>query len=418
MPIVFVANAPKAFNARILLVGISLFLVTQVARGASAVQVPPSSPEQGLRPAQSVALKSDTAVAPKRRVSIQERVMRFFRSRQFFQDRALYDLLRSRCRFYILRSSSSYVERRLSHSRCDRLAALTLRALSPRLVTFTDHRTGNESVEPAVFGSDLKELIASPRVAAFISNLQGRFEMAMLAPIDVDVFHEALRASGSEREAMRWIAVLFQDTSASKVQLAWIRKELAESNPDPLARDTIDRLQSLIDGFIAVSVGVTRLQGDLRFLPASLDRPSTVGEKFPQLKQYHFYVPAYLAHRLVKEGLSRKDAVFAAFLFNYLYEVMDEKGPILSVFREPPRLERRGSVADVYLGYLGALYGAELVTGGGMGCADKPDSTTDGALDNTPELDRTDALDRETFFKIFEASPEKGMLRILAELSD
>ncbi len=205
----------------------------------------------------------------------------------------------------------------------------------------------------AFFPADVADLAREARVRRFLDDL-----IRMLADPDVavDLWSLARARAGSEDEAIRWLAVLFQDLivqpvghvravadRADQERLALAILALADSDPD--------RVRLYPDG---------DLEG------RSL---------------YHYYVPVWLARRLRARGHAPAMAFLAPFVMNTEYErlalaaeanvrvdtdAFGDAGVILAgpgsgfdsvEIGEPERAE---TVRDVYLGYRGALRGAGL----------------------------------------------------------
>jgi len=206
--------------------------------------------------------------------------------------------------------------------------------------------------DATVFGTELDELGKSPQVEAYLA------ELAQISdgtkPPDANLWDFTVRHAGSRDEALKWIATLFQDASGRDEQLKSIR------NPKAAA--------------------------SLRTVLGSLNRGALGMELYPEslpikdAQLYHYYVPAYAAAKMAKNGVQQPLAFTMPFLFNTEYELIGDRfmidpdpstveaaaqdafqrllfgNPPLSGRGDPSRIE--GSTRDMYLGYRGALFGS------------------------------------------------------------
>lgn len=168
---------------------------------------------------------------------------------------------------------------------------------SDRLVQLLSPRFDLSNGAFVVFGDELLELLNDTRVIAYLSYLA--HEMPAGASL-FDVTNQF--AGGSKYVALKWLAVLFQDTSRARRHIKYLKSHY-DSNLGP----QIDQLECAIN---RLSVG------DLQYYPvgsSDLNRTSL----------YHFYVSGFLAYRLDMGDQKRLPFRYIApLMMNSHYEIL------------------------------------------------------------------------------------------------
>lgn len=152
---------------------------------------------------------------------------------------------------------------------------------------------------------------------------------------------------GSDYEAARALAVLFQDTSHVKLHLAFLEMSGVQgttswfnSNRELLGR-TIDTLNMVLD-----------YRGeDLN----ELFYPKAIQGRL-QRTIYHFYVPTYLAMALRKRGVPERFAFIAPFMMSLTYEFVTSAQDFRYLFEDPKNVSD-WSLGDLYGSYNGVSFG-------------------------------------------------------------
>lgn len=165
-------------------------------------------------------------------------------------------------------------------------------------------------------------------------------------------------ASGDESRALEWIAVFFQDTQPDPVALEYAR----------IGDRSLKKVESTLwlNALEALSYSQLRENEKFSFVRVY---PS-IDTQYLNTGFYHFYVVAHLTRSLRLSGrVSLAMAGFTPFLMNLVYETNDidevrfANLPFLS--RPLPIWDARPfsakththALADMYAGYLGALFG-------------------------------------------------------------
>lgn len=159
-----------------------------------------------------------------------------------------------------------------------------------------------DSDGPAVFIGEVRSLLQDPQVRTYLTELRRAIGSATREN-PVSLWEFTLARAGSEREATRWIATLLQDFTPEILQgQGFIR----------MVEDDQRGHAVLLDTLKAVAAGVR--SGALQ--------PYPQGWRFGTGQFYHYYVPRYLAQRLVDEGVPRNLAFLAVGTFNLEYELL------------------------------------------------------------------------------------------------
>lgn len=151
---------------------------------------------------------------------------------------------------------------------------------------------------------------------------------------------------GSEFEAARALAVLFQDTSHVKLHLAYLEisgqqgtTSWFDSNRELLGR-TIDTMNMVLDAngedFQALFYP--------RNVQAKLNR--TI---------YHFYVPTYLSMALKKRGVPERFSFIAPLMMTLTYEFVTAAPDFRYLLKDPAVVEEY-SLGDIFGSYNGISF--------------------------------------------------------------
>lgn len=147
------------------------------------------------------------------------------------------------------------------------------------------------------FHKDLQALVKDPRTKDFLDDLNSAFG---IPDLPVDVWKIALHHAGSEAEATRWLAVLFQDLTAGGDGGHLVRIE------DPEFRETL-----------ATAIAFVNLRGGEDQVQLY---PGDTGKQIDRVPMYHYYVTAHLAQKMVADGTDSDLAFLAPMVLNTEYE--------------------------------------------------------------------------------------------------
>jgi hypothetical protein len=163
-----------------------------------------------------------------------------------------------------------------------------------------------------------------------------------------NLWEMSLKFFGSEFEAARALAVLFQDTSSVKLHLAYLEisgvrgtTSWFDSNRELLGR-TIDTMNMVLDA-----------NGE-NF--QTLFYPKNVQAKLHRTI-YHFYVPTYLSMALRKRGVPERFSFVAPLMMTLTYEFVTAGTDFRYLFDDPEKVEE-WSLGDIYGSYSGLTFAA------------------------------------------------------------
>jgi hypothetical protein len=277
----------------------------------------------------------------------QEVLAKKIRQNEAFRNYALKEVIGGRCIGWLAKPFKELRQRNKMVADCRSSLDNFFSVLQPKLFTFVLPESGSEVHWTVVFGDELQALILDPRVSDFLISLKE----SMDSPQPADLYETAKKFAGSDYEALRWIAILFQDTSKPKTHIQFLKV----TNPEPsdLLRKNVMSLVAAIDRMNEI---LSHGDSGIRLYPDRVEARNRAGFS-PAL--YHYYVPAYVSARSVSNGSPVVSSFFVSFIFNYLYEAIEAGNPVLRGIWEPSSMSM-DSVKDVYMGYVGAYGGAEL----------------------------------------------------------
>jgi len=232
---------------------------------------------------------------------------------------------------------------------CSKAGDDVIEALEIQPITLEDPKTHDKAQYVVTLTTQLKALHQDPRAIAFLQELDaelGPVEQSIrmykfIAPQNIkplDLGDVAFKFFGSRNEALRALAVLFQDLPQSEIQVHYLYQLYGA---DPFVT-LLHRLVGRIAG-LEVSNKKTAL--------------TLFGNAVYNTRIYHALVPAYLASKLKAKGHGDEVSFITAFLFNYVYEAGEAAGNFRSYFLEPKSLNDVDSQNDIRSGELGALLG-------------------------------------------------------------
>lgn len=151
-------------------------------------------------------------------------------------------------------------------------------------------------------------------------------------------------------KTLRWIAVMLQDTSPKLAHIHYLKTKLKGSM---IAQKIAADLEVFIGKIINYQTANVAEFSQNQLLPRSTRNYNRdLGWRL-----YHFYVPAYLANRMIANGESHARAAYGAALMNISYEAITVDGDL----KYPTGLTKfkpeREKAFDIYAGYVGACYG-------------------------------------------------------------
>ncbi len=280
-------------------------------------------------------------------------LLRFLAGSRIIREAALYSLIQNRCDRYMedaeLESCEEAVDQKITLLDFD---VLITDKESPVLL---DKNNPNSFVFVA-FKKDFLSLLSDQKTENYlklISSELSRF-LAGTQKTLPNLWEMSLRFYGSEFEAARSLAVLFQDVSPVKLHLAYLEISGARGNsayfdPNRYRLDqTIDQMNAVLDN--------NRDNFQTFFYPRRVQTKL-------QRTIYHFYVPTYLAHALKKKGVPARFALIAPLMMTLTYEFVTAAQDDRYLLEDPRQLALGSSadqykILDIFGGFLGASFGS------------------------------------------------------------
>ncbi len=283
-------------------------------------------------------------------------LLRFIAEVRILREVALYSLLEDRCDRYMKNAEKEScfeaVDQKITLLDFDILLGDDKR--TPILL----NKTNPTSFVFVAFKKDFLKLLSDPRTQTYLRTINeelSKFLSGQKTEVP-NVWNLTLAFYGSEFEASRAMAVLFQDTSSVKLHLAYLEMSGVrgttpsfDPNREFLGR-TIDTMNMVLD---ATGENFQDL-----FYPKNV--PGNLHRTI-----YHFFVPNYLAMLLEKKGVPKRFAFIAPLMMTLTYEFVTAGEDSRYLFEDPERLvlgERNDDwkVGDIFTGYNGASFGTKL----------------------------------------------------------
>lgn len=259
-------------------------------------------------------------------------------------------LLTYRCSQYFLPSSPREAQR------CSLAAQSMIEHLDYRTVqVINDNKIYRFKI---IFSSTLRRLIKKHSVQHYLLALAQDLKKVMKTHQSFDLYRYTLAHAKQREVALEWLAILFQDTTFSRVQVTYL-EELASQGL--LSQEEIRTKENMKD--IALMLDPKNLEKHkfqtwLKLYPTlqSNELSSYLNPSF-----YHFYPMALVASRLKSDPKTARFAFLIPFALNsdYEFQTLDsERWPWKhpAPFKITPNLEWK--MRDLYTGLVGSLFGA------------------------------------------------------------
>jgi hypothetical protein len=272
-------------------------------------------------------------------------LLRFLAGSRIFREAALYSLLENRCARYMkdseLESCQEAVDQKITLLDFD---ILITDKMSPHSFVFI------------AFKKDFLTLLSDQKTENYLKLMKSELSGFISGRKKTlpNLWEISLRFYGSEFEASRSLAVLFQDVSPVKLHLAYLEKSGVRGNSvffDPnrlLLEHTINQMNLVLDN--------NRDNFQVLFYPRRVQTKL-------QRTIYHFYVPTYLAHALKRKGVPARFAFIAPLMMTLTYEFVTAAPDDRYLLEDPKRLALGRSadqwkILDIFGGFLGASFGS------------------------------------------------------------
>lgn len=282
-------------------------------------------------------------------------ILRFIAESRILREVGLFTLIDERCSRYMRAgdkdSCSEAVDQKITLLDFDVLMSEDKR--TPVLLNEND----TDSFVFVAFKKDLLRLLSDQKTKAYlelVNTEMTRYLTGQKATVP-SLWQLSLEFFGTQFDAARNLAVLFQDTSAVKLHLAYLELSGARGSSasfDPnreLLTRTIDTMNMVLDA-----------SGE-NF--QALFYPQEIQGKLHRTI-YHFYVPTYLSMLLKKKGVPERFAFIAPLMLTLTYEFVTSAQDYRYLLDDPERLSLTSradqwTVGDIYGSYSGVSFGLQ-----------------------------------------------------------
>ncbi len=273
-------------------------------------------------------------------------ILRFVAQIKILREIALYTLIEERCYRYMHKqdrnSCFEAVDQKITLLDFDLL--LEKGKSTPVLL---DQKDSGSFVFVA-FKKDFLRLLSEQKIETYLELVNSEMTKYLIGQKKTapNLWEMSLNFFGSEFEAARALAVLFQDTSHVKLHLAYLEisgqqgtTSWFDSNRELLGR-TIDTMNMVLDAngedFQALFYP--------RNVQAKLNR--TI---------YHFYVPTYLSMALKRRGVPERFSFIAPLMMTLTYEFVTAAPDFRYLLKDPAVVEEY-SLGDIFGSYNGISF--------------------------------------------------------------
>ena len=199
------------------------------------------------------------------------------------------------------------------------------------------------------FKKNLIEALSDEGTTIYLNDLQSKLNGYLLGmEKEFNLWDFSLTYFEGPLDTSKAISALFQDTSATKLHLAYLEKLQVRGGANfnlnkELLNRTIDVINLVSD------------YADTRY--HALFYPSHVKSGMNK-SLYHFYVPLYLAMKLKDEGFSKQVASASPFMMTLTYEFITAANDYRYLFRNPETVANEWKARDIFGGFQGSMMGS------------------------------------------------------------
>jgi hypothetical protein len=209
-----------------------------------------------------------------------------------------------------------------------------------------------------IFTKELRSLIKKQIVQNYLRSLEIDLREAMIHHEPFDLFEYTLKFSKNRDLAIRWIAILFQDTTFSRVQVTYLEELASKGQLNQEEWEIKEAMKEIAILLEPKNLVKEKFQSWLKLYPSleENDLNSFLNPSF-----YHFYPMALVASHLKQNQWTKRYAFIIPFTLNsdYEFQTLD---PDRWPWRHPAPFQMTSNLGwkmrDIYSGLVGSLYGA------------------------------------------------------------
>jgi hypothetical protein len=249
---------------------------------------------------------------------------------------ALYGLISARCERYLPEQK---------HSDCQRTVASMLKFIDSAMLFPSLSKPEATALAPQAFifiafKTTLIELLEKKSTTLYLNDV-------LLKIRDENLWEVTLQHYKTPKIAAQVMAAMFQDTSHTKLHLAYLQKSV--KNPSERFVSNFELLDQTIDTINQV------LDSNPEYFQALLYPPGVKTDLNKNI--YHFYVPLYLGHALLEAGATQEMSYIAPMLMTLTYEFVTASPDYRYLFSDPTKLDAKQfswKIKDISAGHQGA----------------------------------------------------------------
>lgn len=249
---------------------------------------------------------------------------------------ALYGLISARCERYLPEQK---------HSDCQRTVASMLKFIDSAMLFPSLSKPESQGLAPQAFifiafKTTSIELLEKKSTTLYLNDV-------LLKIRDENLWELTLKHYSTPKMAAKVMAALFQDTSHTKLHLAYLQKSVKKPSENfiqnfELLDQTINTINQVLDS-------------NPEYFQELLYPPGVKTNLNKNI--YHFYVPFYLAHALKENGSSLEMSYIAPMLMTLTYEFVTASDDYRYLFSDPAKLDSTKfswKIKDISAGHQGA----------------------------------------------------------------
>lgn len=257
---------------------------------------------------------------------------------------ALYGVISGRCQRYLAQAK---------HSACQRTVASMLKLIDSAMIIPSSSKPQTHFYEPQAFifiafKTTLIDLLEKDSTTVYLQDILHKLNSYLTSESrEMNLWELTLSHYPSPKVAAKVMAAMFQDTSPSKLHLAYL--ENSQQNTSEVYKTNHALLDRTINTINMVLDYNPESFQELLY-PMGIQKPLN-------RNIYHFYVPMYLGHALLEKGASMEMAYTAPMLMTLTYEFVTAASDFRYIFSDPLKLDPKGhewKIKDIFAGHLGA----------------------------------------------------------------
>lgn len=209
-----------------------------------------------------------------------------------------------------------------------------------------------------IFTNLLTDLINQPRVVKYLTSLSRDLKDAMKFHHPFDLYNYTLKFTRSRNEALTWLAVLFQDTSFSRVQVQYLEDLESHGDLNILEIQVKDLLYEIAVMLEPMNLERENYRSWLKLYP-TIKGPDLNLILNPTF--YHFYPIALMAVHLRSQFLTSDFSTLIPFILNSDYEFQSLDPDNWPWSHPSPFIltsKLQWKVRDIYTGLFASLFGS------------------------------------------------------------